>query len=98
VKIIWSPLAITRVLEIGEWIAAERPQGARALVDELFAAVERLSRFPQSGREVPEVQQPDIRELIFKRYRIIYKTRPSRIEILTVRHSRQELDEEDLVQ
>jgi toxin ParE1/3/4 len=98
VRIIWSPLAITRVGEIGGWIAAERPQVARALVEDLFAAVERLSRFPLSGREVPEIQQPEIREIIFKQYRIIYKTHSSTIEILTVRHSRQEFEEQDLVQ
>jgi toxin ParE1/3/4 len=98
VKSIWSPLAIVRVAEIAAWIAAERPHASNSLVEELFAAVERLVLFPESGREVPEIQRPEIREVVHKRHRIIYKTNPETIEILTVRHSRQELEEEDLVQ
>jgi hypothetical protein len=35
----WSPLAIDRVVEIGEWIASERPAAASRIVDDLFDAV-----------------------------------------------------------
>jgi plasmid stabilization system protein ParE len=96
VKIFWSPLAIERVLEIAAWIATDRPEVAERVVDGIFEAVERLAKFPRSGRQVPEFERPEIRELIHRPYRIIYRVGPNRIDILTVRHSVQLLDEEDL--
>jgi plasmid stabilization system protein ParE len=44
----WSPLAIDRVVEIGEWIRAERPEAAVRIVDGLFDAAERLKELPLS--------------------------------------------------
>jgi toxin ParE1/3/4 len=96
VKIVWSPLAIERVSDIGAWIAADRPDAAEAVVDGIFEAVERLTRFPRSGREVPEFNRPEIREVIHRSYRVIYRVGRNRIDILTIRHSLQLLDEDDL--
>jgi plasmid stabilization system protein ParE len=36
------------------------------------------------GRVVPELANPDIRELLFKKYRIVYRLKANCIEILTV--------------
>jgi plasmid stabilization system protein ParE len=58
--------------------------------------VERLSELPESGREVPEFERPELREIIFRQYRIIYRRRADFVEVLTVRHSLQLLDEQDL--
>jgi len=96
VKIKWSPLAIERLSTIAEWIAADRPDAADRLVEEIFAAVKRLGQFPKSGREVPEFQRPDLREIIYGKYRIIYRVRKNSVEILTIRHSLQLLDEHEL--
>lgn len=95
-KVTWSPLAIERVLEIAAWIAAERPDAAEKLVDGIFAAVERLREFPESGRKVPEFERPELREIIYRKYRIVYRTESDVVEILTVRHSLQLLEESDL--
>ena len=46
---------------------------------------------PQSsGRMVPERESPEIREVIVRPYRVVYRLRPGRVEIVTVfRSSRQ---------
>lgn len=95
-KVIWSPLAIERVLEIAAWIAADRPKSAERLVEGFFAAVERLSAFPESGRKVPEFDRPELREIIYRKYRIVYTTGSDLVKILTVRHSLQLLNADDL--
>lgn len=82
--------------EIVAWISRDRPAAAANLAQEMFSSVEQLASFPERGRRVPEIDQPDIRELIHKRYRIIYRVRVDSIDVLTVRHSRQDLEEEDL--
>ena len=88
-KIIWSPLAIDRVAEIAQFIALDSPNSAQKWVDLIFQVVERLERFPKSGRIVPEIKQDDFREIIHGNYRIIYRLQSESVSILTVRHGRQ---------
>ena len=88
-KIIWSPLAIDRVAEIAQYIALDSPNSAQKWVDLTFQVVERLERFPKSGRIVPEIKQDDFREIIHGNYRIIYRLQSEIVSILTVKHGRQ---------
>lgn len=43
------------------------------------------------GRLVPEADRDDVRELIFQGYRIIYRTKPRRVQIITVLHGSRNL-------
>lgn len=52
-----------------------------------MAAVDRLSLFPHSGRIVPEVADPMIREVIQGSYRIVYRLIREEVHILTVHHA-----------
>jgi toxin ParE1/3/4 len=65
VKIVWSPLALDRVNEIADYIAQDDVEATRAWLLDIFGAVDRLQNFPESGRIVPEVKRPHIREIIF---------------------------------
>lgn len=94
-KLVWSPLALERIVEIGEYIAQDRPQAAADWVEEIFASVRRLGRFPASGRRLPESDRTDLREVIHGRYRVIYRVEPDRLVVLTVRHARRELRPDD---
>ena len=91
-RIVWSPLAIDRVVQEGRYIAQDNPAAAETWAKDLFAKVERLAAFPMSGRVVPERRREDTRELIYKSHRVIYRVEPSRLLVLTVRHARQRLD------
>lgn len=90
-KIVWSPLALERVNEIADYIAENSIGAARVWLMDIFGAVDRLKEFPESGRGVPEVKRRNIRELIFKNYRVIYRVERKQVSILTVRHSKQRL-------
>jgi toxin ParE1/3/4 len=94
-KLIWSPLALERVNEIADYIAEDNVEAARVFLIDIFGAVERLQSFPNSGRVVPEVKRPNIREIIFKNYRVIYRVERKRVSILTVRHGKQRLPLEE---
>jgi plasmid stabilization system protein ParE len=84
------------VEEIASFIAQDQPHAAEEWAEEVFAAVERLERFPESGRVVPEVRRETIREVIHGNFRIIYRVEPTRVAVLTVRHSRQLTRPEDI--
>ena len=40
--------------------------------------------FPESGRKVPERDDPEIREVIESPYRVVYRVRAGTVEIATV--------------
>ena len=85
--LIWTRRAIEDVQSIQQFIAQDSPHYAELVRQQLIAAVERLPTFPQSGRVVPEVDNPAIREVIHGSYRIVYRLRHGEIHILTVHHA-----------
>ena len=95
-KIQWSPLAVERISEISDYIAQDSPMAAERWVHSIFDRVGQIKDFSKSGRSVPEIKRKDIRELIIANYRIIYRIEPTIISILTVRHCRQILPDEDV--
>ena len=81
-EIIWSPLSINDIEEIGDFIAEDSPERAISFVDELISSVERLSHFPESGQITNE--HPIFRQVVHQNYRIIYQLRSEKILIITV--------------
>jgi plasmid stabilization system protein ParE len=84
----WTEQAENRVYDIVE---------AKKWLDHIFDYVKRLENFPESGRYVPELSaRKDIRELVFKNYRIIYKMEKLTVYILTVRNYKQILPVDEI--
>jgi plasmid stabilization system protein ParE len=54
----------------------------------IFDRGKQLEAFPESGREVPEVGKPEVRELIEPPYRVIYRLTGDRVEVVAVVHAR----------
>lgn len=84
------------VQEIRAYIARDSPRYARAVAERLFDAADRLRRHPLSGRVVPELGQPTLREVIEPPYRIVYRVRADVLEVLTVVHGARRFPLEDL--
>jgi addiction module RelE/StbE family toxin len=83
-KLLWSPQALRDLESIRDYIAADSPQYAALVVERIVVGVERLRDFPESGRIVPERNDREIREVIVRPYRIVYRLRPGVVEIATV--------------
>lgn len=93
-RVIWSPLAIERAYEAAAHIANDKPDAALRWLDGLFEATDRLEKFPQSGRIVPEIGLPEFREIVYRHaYRVVYRIEKTRVAILTVRNLAQRFDE-----
>jgi len=98
-KIIWTHEALVQLTEIEDYISKDSPERAARFIDQLIEHVEEaLSDQPRVGRTVLEIANPDIRELIFKKYRIVCRLNENSIEILTVfeGHRLLRIDEIDL--
>ena len=87
VKIVWTPLAISDLKNIHDYISLESTVYADRMVEKLLAKVVPLESFPGLGRIVPEFRKKSIRELIEGNYRIVYKIHPDHIGIARIHHS-----------
>ncbi len=84
--ILWTEPSLNDLKAIREYIAKDSETYAAGFVESLLSAVERRREFPRLGRVVPEARVPDLRELIFRGYRIIDRVGQAAIEILAVIH------------
>jgi len=80
----WSAEAVQDLEEIHGYISRHSPRYATVVVGRIVDAVERAGEFPHSGRVVPELGDPAVREIVHGVYRIVYEVRPEAIEVLTV--------------
>jgi plasmid stabilization system protein ParE len=96
VKIIWSPLAVEGLENIYDYISRDNITAAEKTVESILMKVEKLSKFFERGRKVPEAKRDDIREIFEGEYRIIYRIETKRIVILTIRNFKQLLPDKDL--
>ncbi len=70
--------------DIALYIARDNPLAAEAWVQRLMVAAENAAIVPRAGRVVPELEDPDVREVFVRTYRLIYRIEPARILVLTV--------------
>ncbi len=66
------------------------PAAERLLIHALDAAAS-LDTFSERGRVVPELNQPNVRELLVQRYRLLYEVLPSKVHILAFIHGARDL-------
>ncbi len=85
-EIRWSPQAIADVEAIRDFISRDSPAYGALVAARIVGAIERLALFPESGRIVPELRDPALREVLWRNYRIVYRCRPGWVEIATVFH------------
>mgnify|MGYP002623725132 FL=1 len=77
-----------------DYIGVDRPKAAPEWLDGLERRLTALPGLPEQGRVVPEWYEPTVRELIYKRHRVIYEVHPDRIELLSTSHSREQIDDD----
>ena len=93
-RVHWTNKALDHLLAIHEYVTQNSEIYANRLVDRLTRRSEQIGLFPQSGRMVPEYKRADIREVIERPYRIIYRVKENQIDVLSVVHSAQQLPPE----
>jgi addiction module RelE/StbE family toxin len=82
----WTDEAKAQLDDIYQYVARRSPAYARRVVDRLTRRSERIADFPLVGRAVPEVELPQLREVVEGPYRLVYHLRPDRIDVVAVFH------------
>jgi len=80
----WTNRAQRDLAEIGDYIAQDNPVAAERWVAALFKLAERAACFPLAGRRVPEIGRDDVRELLLRNYRLVYRVLDRAVDVLTV--------------
>ncbi|MFH1951546.1 MAG: type II toxin-antitoxin system RelE/ParE family toxin [Pseudomonadota bacterium] len=91
-RVHWTENAIKHLADIYAYISENSQIYAARMVDRLTKNSEQIAVFPRSGRMVPEFRAEDIREVIERPYRIIYRTKPEQIDVLAVIHGARQID------
>jgi len=89
----WTPQAADDPEAIWHFIARDSAEMAAIFADRVLRATDRLTKYPRSGRVVPELRIENFRELIVGSYRVIYRVlRDDDVQLLTVHHGARPLD------
>lgn len=95
-KLFWTKESLLRLQEIEDYISKDNPVAAIEFVDKLISVSESLVENSERGRIVPELSIENIREIIYRKYRIVYLIKKNSIEILTLFEGHQLLKNEEI--
>lgn len=88
VRIIWSELAVNDLEEVFKYISNDSKVYAKRQVNRIRQKTNKLKISKYIGKEVNEIGNPIIREIIEGNYRIIYKVlNKYELVILTIHHT-----------
>lgn len=87
----WSLTAGNDLQDIEDFIARDSVLHAVAFVDRIVESAETLLKNPHIGRVVPEFNREDLREVIFRNYRIVYLLQDEKVFVLRVVHGSRDL-------
>ena len=90
-KVMWTESAWQDLEEVADYIAKDSSHYAAALVHEVRDAARALSHLAERGRVVPEFNDPSIRELFVRNYRLIYQVAEQTIYVVGFIHGARDL-------
>jgi len=93
VRLEWTEPALDDLEALRDHIAQDSPVNATRFIERLFDAAAKLPDQPRLGRKVPEADDTpeEIRELIFRSYRILYRPLNDRVQVIAVVHGGRDL-------
>jgi plasmid stabilization system protein ParE len=86
-EVIWTEPALADLDAIADYVALDKPDAAAALVKRVFAHVEHLQAYPESGSRPPELKRSRYRQLVEPPCRVFYRHDGERVYILYVMRS-----------
>ena len=91
-RVVWSPRAVEDLEAIVQYIAADSEAYAASVAKSILTTASNFSRFPFSGRIVPEFGEESLREWLAYSYRIIYRIEDEIVTVAAIVHGRRLLD------
>lgn len=96
VALSWSRRAYEDLIAIHKYLAKQSsPEAATRVIERIVEYVDRVEIFPESGRIVPELGEPRVREILVYNYRVVYRLLTEAAEVIRVRHTSRRLRKKD---
>ena len=92
----WSQRARADLKAIHDYIAKDAPLNAKVVAREIIQRASTLPATPHLGRTVPELNDPNVREIPVHSWRVIYQLRSEDLFIVTLVHRRRAPSPEQL--
>ncbi len=83
-ELIWSNRSLGHLDEICDYIGETSDAQAKAFASRIFKVAESLKRLPLSGWVVEKYNDPEIRETLSGKHRVVYRYRDDTVEILMI--------------
>jgi toxin ParE1/3/4 len=96
-ELIWTEPALSDLDAMADYIALDKPEAARQLVQRVFQHVEQLITQPESGSRPQELQRSRYRQIVEAPCRIFYRYDGERVFILHVMRGEMRFRESKLV-
>ena len=90
--VIWSKESLDDIDSIAQYISRDSLYHAQQVVEHIFERGDNLQDQPESGRIVPELNNPLVRECFIYSYRLIYEISDNEMSILGVIHGQRLLE------
>ena len=88
-KVRFTPSPRAQFLAGLEYIKADNPLAASALLERSKKGLRRLTAYPHSGRKIPEFPDLPHREVVVPPYRFFYRVEKTTVWIVAVWHGAQ---------
>ena len=96
-ELIWTEPALHDLDAIADYIALDKPEAARQLVQRVFHHVEQLVEQPESGSRPPELRESRYRQIVEPPCRLFYRYDGQRVFVLYVMRGEMRLRKSRLV-
>lgn len=84
----WTDPAKLDLRDIHDYIARDSKYYAQKVSQDIVDKSEKLKYFSEIGRIVPEIDDPNIREIFIYSYRLIYEVLPNGVQVLALIHGK----------
>ncbi len=91
-RVAWTPEARRTLSEVIEFIAQESIEGAQQVLEQALSAASSLETLAERGRVVPELGEPQIREIFVHRYRLMYRVADDLVAVLAFIHGARDFE------
>jgi len=84
VEIVWTETALNDLDAIADYVAFDKPEAARALVQRIIAHVEELAVHPDSGSKPAELSASRYRQIVESPCSVLYRCEGNTLYIVYV--------------
>jgi toxin ParE1/3/4 len=84
--VVWSETAWHDLEQVADYIARDSRHYAATFVREVRDAARSPGTLAERGRVVPELDDPTVRELLVRRYRLMYRLTETSVQVIAFVH------------